>query len=124
MKRVALSITFAIVLALGVAGPAAANKNTAIVETECSNGETLQVKVNFHAGEKSEENAASPIVGGGSFKTTELRLFSGATEILKVTSNYPREATVTCTGEVFEPVAEATFDFIVRGVPRPQRSSA
>jgi hypothetical protein len=124
MKRIALPISFALVLALGVAGPAAANKNTGVVEAECSNGETYEVKVNFHAGEKSGENAASPIIGGGSFKTTELRLFSEGTEILKVTSNYPKEATVTCTGTVFEPQQEATFDFIVSGVPRPEKSSA
>jgi len=124
MKRVALPIVSALVLALGAAGPAAANKNVGIVEPECSNGETIQVKVNFHAGEKSSENAASPIIGGGSFKTTELRLFSEGTEILKVTSNYPKEATVTCTGTVFEPLQEATFEFIVSGVPRPERSTA
>jgi hypothetical protein len=124
MKRVAVSIVFALALALSAVAPAAANKNVGIVEAECSNGKTYQVKVNFHAGEKSGENAASPIVGGGSFKTTELRLFSEGTEILKVTSNYPREATVTCTGTVFEPVQEATFEFIVSGVPRPQKSTA
>jgi hypothetical protein len=123
MKRAALSIALALVLALSAAAPAAANKNVGIVEAECSNGETYQVKVNFHAGEKSEENAASPIVGGGSFKTTEIRLFSNGTEFLKVTSKYPKEATVTCTGTVFEPVQEATFEFIVSGVPRPQTSA-
>jgi len=122
MKRVVLPIIFALVLALSAGGSASANKNVGIVEAECSNGETLQVKVNFHAGEKSGQNAASPIVGGGSFKTTELRLFSGATEILNVTSNYPKEATVTCTGTVVE--GEETLEFIVSGVPRGHKSPA
>jgi hypothetical protein len=124
MKRVALPIIFALVLALSAAGPAAANMNVGIVTAECSNGETVQVKVNFHAGEKSGENAAGPIVGGGSFKTTEIRLFSQGTEIAKVTSNYPKEATVTCTGTVFEPIHEVTLEFIVSGVLRPNKSSA
>jgi hypothetical protein len=123
MKRVALPIIFVLLLALSAAGPAAANKNVQIVEAECSNGETLQVKVNLHAGERSGENAASPIVSGGSFKTTELRLFFEETEILNVVSNYPKEPTVTCTGTVFEPVDAATFEFIVTGVLRPGRSS-
>jgi hypothetical protein len=123
MKRISLSIIFALALALTAAAPAAANKNRGVVEAQCSNGETYEVKVNFHAGEKSGEDAASPIVGGGSFKTTELRLFSEGTEILNVTSNYPQEATVTCTGTVFEPVQEATFDFIVSGIPRPQKTA-
>jgi len=121
MKRVALPIIFALVLALSAAGPAAANRNVGIVEAECSNGETIHVKVNFHAGEKSGENAASPIVGGGSFKATEIRLFSQGTEFAKITSNYPKEATVTCTGTVFEPAQQATFEFIVKGVLRPQK---
>jgi hypothetical protein len=124
MKRVVLPMIFALVLVLSAAGSASANKNVGTVEAECSNGETLHVKVNFHAGEKSGENAASPIIGGGSFKTTEIRLFSHGTEFLKITSNYPKQSTVICTGTVFEPVAEETFEFIVSGVPRGHEASA
>jgi hypothetical protein len=123
MKRLALALIVAVGLVASTAGPAVANKNAGVVEAECSNGETYQVKVNFLAGEKSGENSGAPIVGGGSFKTTEIRLFFEGTEVVHVTSNYPKDATVTCTGTVFEPREELTLDFIVSGVPRPEKSA-
>jgi len=120
MKKRLLATTFAAVaLTLGLAGSAAANKNTTVVTGECSNGESIPFRVNFKAGELSGENAATPIVGGGSFKTTEIRLFFEGIEVLSVTSNFPQEATVTCTGTVFEPKREITLTFIVSGVARP-----
>jgi len=115
MKRFLLAAAMATTLALSMAGPAAANKNVTIVPAECSNGEVVEARVNFHAGERSGENAATPIVGGGSFKTTEFRLFKEGTEVLSVTSNYPKEATVTCTGELT--LEGETFEFSVSGVP-------
>src|SRR5207244_6736387 len=76
MKKRLLVTTLALAaFALGLAGPAAANKNSAVVIGECSNGESIAFRVNFNAGEHSGENAATAIVGGGSFKTTELHLF-------------------------------------------------
>jgi hypothetical protein len=122
MKKRLLAMTFAAAaVSLGLAGPAAANKNIGVVTGECSNGESLQFRVNFKAGELSGENAASPIVGGGSFKTTEIHLFLEGTEIISVTSNFPQEATVTCTGTVFEPTRELTLTFIASGIARPGR---
>jgi hypothetical protein len=122
MKKRLLITTFAAAaLALGLAGPAAANKNTVVVVGECSNGESKSFRVNLHAGERSGENAAAPIVGGGSFKTTELHLFFEGTEILSVTSNFPQKATLTCEGTIFEPKEEVTLTFIVSGIARPDR---
>jgi len=118
-KRLLVITLAAAALGLGVAGPAAANKNVALVEGECSNGESKLFRVNLHAGERSGENAATPIVGGGSFKATELHLFLEGAEIASVTSNFPHEGTVTCTGTIFEPEHEVTLTFVVSGVLRP-----
>jgi hypothetical protein len=120
-KRLLVTTCSAAALALSLAGPAAANKNTTEVIGECSNGETIPFRVNLKAGELSGENAASPIIGGGSFKATELHLFFEGTEVLSVTSNFPHEATLTCTGTIFEPKQGVTLSFIVSGVPRPGR---
>jgi len=121
MRKRLLVGTFVAALALSAAGSAAANKNSGVVEAQCDNGESISVLVNFTAGERSGENAATPIVGGGSFKTTELRLFvhETAQEIFSITTNFPQEPTVTCEGTVFEPKAQETFDFVVSGVIRP-----
>jgi hypothetical protein len=120
-KRLLATMFAAFAVTLGLAGSAAANKNTAVVTAECSNGESLLVRVNFKAGERSGENAATPIVGGGSFKTTEIHLFFEGTEVISVTSNFPHEPTVTCTGTVFEPKEQVTLTFIVSGIPRQGR---
>ena len=114
MKRLLLVVATAAVFALSMAGSAAANKNVAIVPAKCSNGETLEARVNFHAGENSGENAATPLVGGGSVKTTEFRLFKEGTEVFSIRSNYPKEATLTCAGELT--LEGETFEFSVSGV--------
>jgi len=120
MKKRLLVTTFAVAaFALCMAGPAAANKNTAVVIGECSNGESIPFRVNFNAGEHSRENAATPIVGGGSFKTTELHLFVEGVEVAFVKSNFPKESSLTCTGTGVEPRTETTFSFIVSGIARP-----
>jgi hypothetical protein len=120
MKKRLLATTFsAAALALGLAAPAMANKNTAVAVGECSNGETIPFRVNFRAGEHSGENAATPIVEGGSFKTTELHLFFEGTEIVSVTSNFPHEATLTCEGTIVEPKEGVTLTFVVSGIARP-----
>jgi hypothetical protein len=115
MKRFLLAAAMTAAMVFALTGSAAANKNVTIIPATCSNGETVEARANLHAGERSGENAATPIVGGGSFKTTEFRLFKEGTEVLSITSNYPKEATVTCTGELtFE---GETFEFSVSGVP-------
>jgi hypothetical protein len=114
MKRLLLAAAMAAALALTMTASAAANKNVTIVPAECSNGEIVEARVNFHAGERSGENAATPIVGGGSFKTTEFRLFKEGTEVFSIKSNYPKEATITCTGEIT--LEGETFEFSVSGV--------
>jgi len=120
-KRLLAATLAAFAVTLCLAGSAAANKNTGVVTAECSNGESVEVRVNFRAGERSGENAASPIVSGGSFKTTEIHLFFEGTEVASVMSNFPHEPTVTCTGTVFEPREQVTLTFIVSGVIRPGR---
>ena len=93
-KRLLVITLAAAALGLGVAGPAAANKNVALVEGECSNGESKLFRVNLHAGERSGENAATPIVGGGSFKATELHLFLEGAEIaLRFILSHPAVST-------------------------------
>jgi Ni/Co efflux regulator RcnB len=114
MKRLLLISATAAAVALPMAGSADANKNTTVIPAECSNGETVEARVNLHAGERSGENAATPLVGGGSIKTTEFRLFKEGTEVFSIRSNYPREATVTCTGELT--LEGETFEFSVSGV--------
>ena len=114
MKRLLLAAAMATVLALSMTGSAAANKNVTIIPAKCSNGETVEARANLHAGERSGENAATPLVGGGSFKTTEFRLFKEGTEVFSVKSNYPKEATITCTGEIT--LEGETFEFSVSGV--------
>src|ERR1700746_2068472 len=114
MKPLMLAAVTVAAFAL-MAGSAPANKNVTIIPAKCSNGETVEARANLHAGERSGENAATPLVGGGSFKTTEFRLFKEGTEVLSTTSNYPKEATVTCTGEIT--IEGETFEFIVSGVP-------
>ena len=114
MKRLLLVVALAAVPALTMTASAAANKNVTIIPAECSNGETVEARANLHAGERSGENAATPIVGGGSFKTTEFRLFKEGTEVVSIITNYPKEATVTCTGELT--LEGETFEFSVSGV--------
>ena len=114
MKRLLLAAAMTTVLALSMTGSAAANKNVTIIPAECSNGETVEARANLHAGERSGENAATPLVGGGSFKTTEFRLFKEGTQVFSVKSNYPKEATITCTGEIT--LEGETFEFSVSGV--------
>src|SRR5437899_2997003 len=114
MKRLFLAAAMAAVLTLSTTGSAAANKNITLIPAKCSNGETVVARANLHAGERSGENAATPLVGGGSFKTTEFRLFRAGTEVFSITSNYPREATITCTGEIT--LEGETFEFSVSGV--------
>ena len=113
MKRLFLAVATATALAL-MTGTAAANKNVTIVTAACSNGETIEARVNLHAGERSGENAATPLVGGGSLKTTELQLFKEGVEVFSINSNYPKEATIRCTGEIA--LEGETFEFVVRGV--------
>jgi hypothetical protein len=114
MKRLLVASATVAALALTIAGPAAANRNTTIVPAECSNGETVEARVNLRAGERSRENAASPLVGGGAFKATEFRLFKEGAEVASITTNYPKEATLTCTGELT--IEGEAFEFIVSGV--------
>jgi len=104
-------------LVLLTAGPAAANKNRGAISAECSNGQAVTVLVNF----KANGNSAAPIVGGGSFKTSELHLFLAGTseEVFSETTNFPKQPTVTCTGTFFDQEVEAMLDFIVSGVLRP-----
>jgi len=114
MKRLLLTSATAGAVALTITGSAGANKNTTIIPADCSNGETVEARVNLHAGERSGENAATPLVGGGSIKTAEFRLSKEGTEVFSIRSNYPREATVTCTGELT--LEGETFEFMVSGV--------
>jgi hypothetical protein len=116
-KRLLVAGVFMAALALSAAGPAAANKNRQEISAECSNGQPATVLVNV----KANGNSAVPVVGGGSFKTTELRVFLQGTsvEVFSETTNFPKQPTVTCTGTFFSPEVEATVDFIVSGVLRP-----
>jgi hypothetical protein len=117
MKRLMLAAAAAgTALALPMTGTAAANPNVTIIPAKCSNGETAEARVNLHAGENSGENAASPLVGGGSFKTVEIRDFIGGVEVGSVKSNFPHEATVTCTGELT--IEGVAIEFKVSGVLR------
>jgi hypothetical protein len=118
MRKRLLPAIFAVMLALGTAAPASANKNRAPIEATCE-GQPVTVMVNFQA----NGNAAAHVVGGGSFKTTELHLFLHETgeEVFSETTNFPKPATVTCTGTFFSTELEALLDFTVSGVVRPSR---
>jgi hypothetical protein len=97
-KRFLVAIA-ASMLALVSAGPAGANPNKAEIEATCS-GQPVTLLVNF----KANGQSTVAVAGGGSFTTTELRVFRHETseELFSETSRFPREATVTCTGTFFD----------------------
>lgn len=79
--------------------------------------------MNTGASERSGANAANPIVGGGgSVKTSEIRLLIADTENRDFTSNDPKEPTVTRTGTVS--TEETLIEFIVSGVVHPEKRTA
>jgi hypothetical protein len=116
MKRWFAAGALALVLMLAVAGSAEANKNRQAISATCGS-QSAAVFVNFRA----SEQAAAPVAGGGSFKTTSLTLFLHGTnqEVFSVTTNYPGQPTVTCTGTFLDPDSGQLLDFTVSGVLRP-----
>lgn len=109
MRRLTL---FALTATLAAATPAAwANKNRTPQTLTCD-GEPLTL---LGSSEKADENSASPILGGGSFKPVEVRFFVHGTgeEVFSFANSYPRPPTTTCTGTIKE--GEELFDVIATG---------
>src|SRR6266581_61410 len=94
----------ALALALTAAGSAAANKNRGAISATCD-GQSVTVLINF----RSNDNAAKPVAGGGSFKTIEGHFFLHGTnhEVFSITTNFPKQPSVTCTGSAIDPQSGA-----------------
>jgi hypothetical protein len=116
MKRWYLAAIVALGLTLAASGSAAANKNQGPISATCD-GKPVTVRVNF----RSNNNAAAPVVGGGSFKVIEGHFFLHGTnqEVFSFTTNFPKEPSVTCNGSFTDPMSGELLDFTVTGVLRP-----
>ena len=116
MQRCSLAGILALALMLTIPASAAANKNQALVPATCD-GQSVTVRVN----QRSSENAAGPVVGGGSLKVIEGHFFIAGTseEVFSFTTNFPKPPNVTCTGSFTDPESGQLLDFTITGVLRP-----
>ena len=116
MQRWSLAGILALALMLAIPASASANKNQLLVPATCD-GTSVTVRVNL----QSNENAAAPVVGGGSFKAIEGHFFFAGTteEAFSFTTNFPKPPNVTCTGSFTDPESGQLLDFTITGVLRP-----
>jgi opacity protein-like surface antigen len=112
-KRFLTAILAVSLLTLASASAAVANPNKAPIEANCE-GQPVTVLVNF----KANGQSSVAVAGGGSFTTTELRIFlhESGEELFSETTHFPLQPTVTCTGTFFFPEVGALVDFTVSGV--------